>query len=60
MSQKKGGKMMAGILKTIIGVLIAVWLIGIVLDIGGALIHFLLVIAGIIFVFQLITGKRKL
>ena len=60
MSQKKGGKMMAGILKTIIGVLIALWLIGIVLDIGGALIHFLLVIAGIIFVFQLITGKRKL
>lgn len=51
---------MANILWTIIVVLVALWLIGLVLQIGGGLIHFLLVIAGIIFVYQLITGKRKL
>ncbi|MGO4962040.1 lmo0937 family membrane protein [Jeotgalibaca porci] len=52
--------MMGNLLWTIIVVLVALWLIGLVLEIGGALIHFLLIIAGIIFVYQLITGKRKL
>lgn len=52
--------MMANLLWTVIGVLVALWLIALVLEIGGALIHFLLIIAGIIFVYQLITGKRKL
>lgn len=51
---------MARILWGIIVVLVALWLIGLVLQIGGSLIHFLLVIAGIIFVFQLITGRRQL
>ena len=51
---------MGNILWTVIVVLIVLWLIGFVLEIGGAVIHFLLIIAGIIFVFQLITGKRKL
>lgn len=51
---------MANILWGIIVVLVVLWLIGFSLQIGGSLIHFLLVIAGIVFVFQLITGKRKL
>lgn len=51
---------MGNILWGIIVFLVVLWLIGLVLEIGGALIHFLLVIAGIIFVYQLITGKRKL
>lgn len=51
---------MAGILRTVILVLIALWLIGLIFKVGGALIHILLLVAGIIFVFQLITGKRKL
>lgn len=52
--------MMANLLWTIIGILVVVWLVGFILEIGGAFIHFLLIIAGIIFVYQLITGKRKL
>lgn len=51
---------MGNLLWTVIVVLVVLWLIGLIANIGGGLIHALLVIAGIIFVFQLITGKRKL
>ncbi|MCW2337675.1 putative membrane protein YccC [Sphingobium sp. B2D3A] len=45
---------------TIIGILIVLWLLGFVLHVGGGLIHILLLIAGVVFVFQLITGRRSL
>ncbi|GEN45091.1 lmo0937 family membrane protein [Alkalibacillus haloalkaliphilus] len=45
---------------TIITVILIIWLIGLVLEIAGGLIHLLLVIAGIIFIYQLLTGKRSL
>ena len=45
---------------TIIGILVVLWLLGFVLQIGGGLIHILLLIAGVVFVFQLITGRRSL
>ncbi len=51
---------MGGMLWTIIVVLLVVWLLGLVFQIGGGLIHLILLIAGIILVFQLFTGKRKL
>ena len=51
---------MGRMLWMIIVVLIVIWLLGLVLKIGGALIHLLLLIAGIILVVQLVTGKRKL
>lgn len=51
---------MGNILWGIIVVLVVLWLIGFALQIGDGLIHFLLVVAGIVFVYQLITGKRKL
>lgn len=44
----------------VIVVLIVIWLLGFVLEIGGALIHLILLIAGIILIVQLVTGKRKL
>ncbi|WP_019412605.1 lmo0937 family membrane protein [Paenisporosarcina sp. TG20] len=44
----------------VIVVLLVIWLLGIVLKIGGALIHLILLIAGIVLIIQLITGKRKL
>ena len=43
----------------VIVALFAFWLIGFLLKIGGGLIHLVLVIAGIIFIFQLITGRRS-
>ncbi|HSO57632.1 MAG: lmo0937 family membrane protein [Paenisporosarcina sp.] len=51
---------MGKMLWMIIVVLIVIWLLGLVLKIGGGLIHLLLLIAGIILVVQLVTGKRKL
>lgn len=43
---------------TIIGILVLVWLVGFVLEIGGGLIHTLLVIALIVAVVNLIMGRR--
>jgi hypothetical protein len=43
---------------TIISVLFVLWLIGFVMHVGGGLIHILLVAAVIVFLFNLITGRR--
>ena len=45
-------------LYTIVSILFVLWLIGFLLHVGGGLIHVLLVAAVIVFVFQLITGRR--
>jgi len=47
-------------LYTIVVVLIVLWLIGFLAHVGGGLIHLLLLIAGIVFVVQLLTGRRSL
>ena len=49
-----------GLLRMIVGVMIVLWLLGFVLNIGGGLIHTLLVIAVIIFVFDFVGGRRRL
>ncbi len=43
---------------TILAVVLILWLLGFIGGIGGGLIHTLLIIAGLILVFQLITGRR--
>jgi Family of unknown function (DUF5670) len=43
---------------TIIVILFILWLLGFSLHIGGGLIHILLVIAVIVLIFNLITGRR--
>ena len=45
-------------LQTIIIVLVALWLLGLVGNIGGGLIHALLVIAAIVFIYNLISRRR--
>jgi hypothetical protein len=45
---------------TIIVVLVVLWLLGFSLHIGGGLIHLLLVLALIVLVFNLLTGRRGL
>lgn len=42
---------------TIIAILFALWLVGLVAHIGGGLIHALLVIALVLFVVNLLTGR---
>lgn len=43
---------------TIIGVLVLLWILGFSLNIGGGLIHTLIVIALVLLVFNLISGRR--
>lgn len=45
---------------TIIAVLIVLWLAGFALHIGGGLIHLLLVVALIVFVINLLQGRRTI
>ncbi|HLR09802.1 MAG TPA: lmo0937 family membrane protein [Sporosarcina sp.] len=51
---------MGKVLWFIIVALIAFWLLGLIFKIGGGLIHLILIVAGIIFIIQLISGKRSL
>jgi uncharacterized membrane protein len=48
----------ATMLWTILVVLLVLWLIGAIGGVGGSLIHLLLVVALIIFVINLLTGRR--
>lgn len=43
---------------TIIVVLLVLWLIGLIANLGGGLIHLLLVVALVVFVINLLTGRR--
>jgi hypothetical protein len=48
---------MAGILWAVIVVLFVFWLLGFTLHVAGSLIHVLLVIAVILLIFNLVTGR---
>jgi hypothetical protein len=43
---------------TVIAVFLVLWLLGFSLHVGGSLIHLLLVVAVIIFVINLVMGRR--
>ncbi len=45
---------------TIAVILLVLWLLGFAIHIGGGLIHLLLVIAVIVVIVQLVTGRRAL
>jgi hypothetical protein len=49
---------MGNLLWIIIVILVLLWLGGFVMHVGGGLIHILIVIAVIVLIFQLITGRR--
>jgi hypothetical protein len=42
----------------IVAVLLVLWLLGFIAHVGGGLIHLLLVIALVVFVINLLTGRR--
>lgn len=50
---------MAAILWTIIGLLVLFWVIGLALHLFGGLIHIALVIAAVLFVINLFTGRTR-
>jgi hypothetical protein len=43
---------------TIVVILFILWLLGFSFQIGGALVHILLVIAVVVIIFNLISGRR--
>lgn len=43
---------------TLIGLLILFWILGVIFEIASGLVHILLVIALIVFIFNMITGRR--
>jgi hypothetical protein len=43
---------------TIVAIFLILWLLGFTLHIGGSLIHLLLVVAVVVFVINLVTGRR--
>ncbi|WP_156183068.1 MULTISPECIES: lmo0937 family membrane protein [Bacillaceae] len=44
---------------TIISILLGLWVLGLIFDIAGGIIHVLLIIAAIIFVVNLIRGRSS-
>ena len=48
---------MAGLLWTIIVILFVIWLLGFLLHFGGSLIHIIIVIAVILLIYNLLTGR---
>jgi hypothetical protein len=48
---------MVGIIWAIIVVMFVFWILGFALHVGGGLIHLLLVIAVVLLVFNLVTGR---
>ena len=45
-------------LYTLIAILVVLWILGLVAHIGGGLIHILLVVAAVVFLFNLLSGRR--
>jgi predicted membrane metal-binding protein len=43
---------------TILVILLVLWLIGLLSHVGGSLIHLLLVVAVVVLVINLVTGRR--
>ena len=43
---------------TILVILLVLWLLGVLGGVGGGLIHLLLVVAAIVLIFNLVSGRR--
>jgi Family of unknown function (DUF5670) len=43
---------------TIVAILLVLWLLGLVGGVGGSLIHALLVIAAVVLIYNLLSGRR--
>lgn len=46
-------------LTTIAIILAVLWLFGLLADVGGGLIHLLLVVALVVFIYNMLTGRRR-
>jgi hypothetical protein len=46
------------VLWTLLVILLVLWALGLVANVGGSLIHLLLVIAAVVLIVNLLTGRR--
>lgn len=53
------GVKMLGVLWAVFVVVLALWLLGLVFNIVGGAIHFLLVVAAIILIYNLVAGNKN-
>lgn len=44
---------------SILAIVLVLWLLGFIGGVGGSLIHALLLVAGVIFVLQILSGRRS-
>ncbi|MEC6748418.1 lmo0937 family membrane protein [Marinilactibacillus sp. XAAS-LB27] len=44
---------------TLIGLLLLFWVLGLVFEIAGGLVHILLVVALLVFIYNMITGRKN-
>jgi hypothetical protein len=58
-ADQPGRREKIAMLWTIVVILLVLWLLGFIGNIGGGLIHLLLVIAVIVIAYNLITGRRR-
>jgi Family of unknown function (DUF5670) len=56
----RGSGMLPPMLLTIVGILVLLWLIGLVTNVVGGIIHAVLVIALIVLAVQFFQGKRRI
>jgi hypothetical protein len=49
----------ASMLWTLIAILLVLWLLGLLTNVGGALIHALLIVALVVFIVQQLVGRRR-
>ena len=48
-----------GILRWIGGIVVFFWILGFIFRIGGGMIHLLLVVAAIVFIVDMLSGRRR-
>lgn len=48
-----------GFLRWVGGIIVLFWALGLIFKIGGSMIHMLLVIAAIVFIVDMISGRKK-
>jgi hypothetical protein len=48
-----------GVLRWIGGVVLLFWLLGFLFRIGGGLIHILLVVAVVVFLYDMVAGRKR-
>ena len=55
----KQGEWNMGLLWTIISLLVLFWIVGLVANVAGPIIHLLLVVAAVLFVVNMFTGRTR-